>query len=71
MELELDTVKDDILERYGPLSDLVSERYPNEPRGEDAFKYVLELSLRAIPNLDATVDGWTFLRVVTETPIAL
>lgn len=68
---KIDTIRDDIFERYAPLADLVRERFPNESRGEDALRYALELYLRALPNLDAPVDGWTFLRVVEETPNSL
>lgn len=46
---------------------MVEERFPTDSRGLEAFKYALELYLRAIPNLDIAVDGFTYLNVVEET----
>jgi hypothetical protein len=42
-----------------------------DPTSEAAFSYALELYLRAIPNLDVTVDGWKLLRIVHETTTSL
>ena len=53
--------------RYPELTDLVEAKFPVDSRGPDAFKYALELYLRATPNLDAAVDGFTYLNVVEET----
>lgn len=50
---------------------MVEEKFPEDSRGPDAFKYALELYLRAIPNLDAAVDGFTYLNVVEETSTEL
>lgn len=42
-------------------------KFPTDPRGEDAFAYAFYLFLRALPNLDVTVDGWKTLQIVRET----
>lgn len=68
---EFDTIRDDILGRYAPVAELIHSCFPDDPRGIDAFRYALELYLRALPNLEVAVDGWVFLRVVEETPTAL
>lgn len=70
-EKRFDTVRDDIHRRYPALAKLVIQQFPEDPRGPDAFKYALELYLRAIPQLEAAVDGFTYLNVVEETPTSL
>ncbi len=64
---DFETIRDDIHTRYPALAELVEEQFPQNPRGADAFKYAMELYLRAISNLDAAVDGFTHLNVVEET----
>ena len=66
-ESRFNTIRDDIHTRYSELTDLVEERFPADSRGQEAFKYALELYLRAIPSLDVAVDGFTYLNVVEET----
>lgn len=70
-ESSFSTIRDDIHTRYPELADLVEERFAEDPRGPDAFKYGLQLYLRAIPNLDAAVDGFTYLSVLKETSTEL
>ncbi len=53
--------------RYPKLAALVEEAFYEDPGGPDAFRYALELYLRAIPNLGAAVDGFTYLSVIKET----
>lgn len=71
METEFDTIRDDIHGRYPALAELVDQQFPEDTRGPDAFKYALELYLRAIPKLETAVDGWTFLQVIEESRTAL
>jgi len=68
---KIGTIRDDIHRRYPELAALVDQQFPSDSRGPDAFKYALELYLRALPNLDAAVDGFTHLDVVKETATTL
>ena len=66
-----DTVRTHVLTHYPPVAELVRERFPADPAGEAAFSYALELYLRALPNLDVAVDGWSTFRVVRESRTSL
>ena len=69
--MRFDTIRDDIHGRYDSLAELVDRQFPEDSRGPDAFKYALELYLRAISTLEVPIDGWKFLNVVDETPTVL
>lgn len=69
--MKFTTVREDIHTRYPRLTELVDEQFPEDKRGEKAFKYAFELWLRALPNLHVAVDGWTHLNVVEESPNVL
>lgn len=68
MKSAFDTLRSVILTRF---SELVHERFPAAPAGEEAFTYALYLYLRAIPNFEVAVDGWRMLRVASETTESL
>ena len=67
----IQTIRRHILNRYSWLAEIVRERFPTDPAGEDAFSYAFELYLRALPHLGVTVDGWRMLRIVDETRTSL
>jgi len=60
------TMREDIHQRFSGLDKLVSETFSEDPRGQAAFKYALELYIRAIPET-GSVDGWDFLHIIQET----
>ncbi len=66
-----DTLRSVILSRYSERTELVQRRFPDDPAGEGAFACALELFLRLIPNLDASLDGWRMCRLVGETATSL
>lgn len=59
------------MNRHPKLAELVRERFPENPTGDGAFSYALELFLRVIPNLDASLDGWKMFRLASETATSL
>jgi hypothetical protein len=60
------TIREDIHQRFSGLENLVSETFPEDCRGPEAFKYALELYIRTIPET-GSVDGWDFLHIIQET----
>jgi hypothetical protein len=66
-----DTLRSIVLNRYPKLAELVRERFPVDPAGEEAFAYALELFIRVIPDLDVPLDGWKMFRLVSETATSL
>ncbi len=60
-----------ILAPHSKLVELAQSQFPTDPEGEEASTYALELCLRTIPNLNASVDGWRVLRIVRETDTSL
>jgi len=68
--MKFDTVREDIHARYPELAELVDRQFPDDRRGQKAFKYALYLYLRKLPHL-GSVDGWKHLTVVDESPTKL
>jgi hypothetical protein len=66
-----DTLRCVILNRYPKFAELVRERFPGDPAGEEAFAYALALFLRVIPDLDVPLDGWKMFRLASETATSL
>lgn len=66
-ELFFDTIRADILTRYPGLAELVHRRFPTDPTGEQAFRFAVELYLRALPKLTVSLDGWNMLQIVRDT----
>lgn len=64
-----DTLRTAILNRHPHIATLVQERFPDDPAGEQAFSYALELFLCA--NLNAALDGWKMFQLVTDTATSL
>jgi len=64
--MPISTIREDIHQRFSGLEKLVSETFPEDSRGEHAFKYALELYIRTIPET-GSVDGWDFLHIIQET----
>jgi len=53
--LFFDTIRADILTRYPGLAELVHRRFPTDPTGEQAFRFAVELYLRALPKLTVSL----------------
>jgi len=66
-----ETFRSVILNCYPQLAELVQEHFPEDPVGEEAFAYALELFLRVIPDLNVSLDGWKMFRLASETATSL
>jgi len=69
--LRFNNIREHIHGHYPAVAALVDRQFPEDSRGSEAFKYALELYLRALPKFGAAIDGWHFLNVVEETSTAL
>ena len=68
--MDCETIRGDIHRRFSGLERLVESTFREEPRGENAFQYALELYIRTIPEM-GSVDGWEVLHIVKETSDSL